>query len=448
MATSLRPYQQDAVDTIQREGRLLLALPPGAGKTAIVAAALGEGRKLIVAPNGPVIHHWQVQAREWGHFHVANGTGSAKRRQGVRQGRHSVVMNYEAFRVDIDYVLAQEWDAVVFDESHRLKNRQSQTFKAAARIAKVAPRLVLVTGTPVLNRATELWSSLHLLDPAKYRSFWRWAEYHFHIVTPRYRRRIVREVCSDEDCNVCGGKGYLPGHERMLVDEIRGKMFYRPIKEILPDLPELVETYHHVELNRDERKAYDSMVKDAWMEIGEDIIEAPLKIAQNTRLRQLASDWSVWSQHPGTKAKAAAELVAELDGEQVLIFCAYRNTTYAVAELIPGARAYHGGLDPERREQLKEAFIAGEVPVLVATIATLGEGVDGLQVARNAIFIDRDWTPARNEQAWRRLLRLGQKSSVNVMHIVADDTIDQVVSHALEVKQDVIRAIIEDRRGA
>lgn len=446
----LRTYQADAVEFLDQQQRMLLALPPGAGKTAIVSSWLREvdaARILVVAPNGPVLEHWRHELLLWGQVIGINGTGTPKQRAAWREASKggALVINYECMRNDIDALAEIEWDAVVFDESHRLKGRKV-TFKAAQKLAKRTERLVLVTGTPVLNKASELWVSLHLMDPGKYRSYWRWVDYHFHVVHPRYGRRIVRQVCSNRTCRVCGGRGVLPDHVAVLKGQIGQRMFYRPLKDILPDLPPVIETTYEVELTEAERKAYESMLADFWMEVGEEIVHAPNAVAKMTRLRQLCSDWSCFGEPPGTKAQAAAQLVAGMDDEQVLVFCAYRKTADAVAGLIPGARAYHGGLDAEERSQLIEAFKAGDLTCLVATIATLGEGVDGLQVARNTIFIDRDWTPARNDQAVARLRRQGQANAVNVIHVVAHDTTDDVVAAALRTKRDVVSAVIENHR--
>lgn len=436
--TELRPYQAEAVEFIRTRRRVLLALPPGAGKTATVVNALASTPSVLVVAPKSVLGHWKAEYQRWTGRGAVVVTGTkAQRERALASTWPMKVINYEAFRTDIDALLQIPWDAVVFDESHRLKNHKSQTFKAAAKIAKQTEQLVLVTGTPVLNRATELWTSLHLMDPKRYRSYWRWVEERFEINIRRYSR-LVREIGKPK-----------PGAHNVIRLELAFRMFYRPLADILPDLPPVIETTVDCFLTAAERKAYETMEQNFWMEVGEEIIQAPNAIAKQTRLRQLASDWSCFGEPAGTKAKLAAELVKDLDGQQCVIFCAFRGTADATAELIPGARAYHGGIPSEQRDRIKEAFIAGEVSTLVATIATLGEGADGLQAAsHNVIFIDRDWTPARNEQAVRRLARLGQtRDSVNVTHIVANATIDAVVANALACKADVIRSVIESRAG-
>ncbi len=435
--SSLRQYQVDAVRFLSEQKRALLALPPGAGKTAVVATALpGTARPLIVAPNGPVLPHWQHELFTWSGIHGVMGTGTPKQRAAMREGSEggALILNYECFVRDIDSLAEIPWDAVVFDESHRLKNRQTQTFKAARRLKPES--LYLVSGTPVLNRAEEIWTSLHLMEPKAYRSFWTWAEQFFTISYPRYRRRIVREV----------GKIKSPEHAALLRKQVHERMFYRPLAEILPDLPPVTTTTYEIELSAAERKAHDSMLEHFWMELGDEVIQAPNDVAKQTRLRQLCSDWSVFGEAPGSKSQAVAQLVDELAGEPVVIFTAFRATAEALVTILPNAAQYHGGMSGPGRDLMLAKFKSGKHRQLVVTIRSIGEGVDGLQHGcHNAIFLDRDWTPARNDQAVARLHRMGQSDSVNVIHVVARDCMDDVVSTALTEKRSVIEAIIESR---
>lgn len=439
----LRSYQLDAVRFLTEQRRALLALPPGAGKTAIVASALGqhceldEPKFLIVCPNGPVLQHWQDELFSWGQWQSVIGTGTKQVRAVKRQlvqPSGALILNYETFRNDIEELAKIKWTAVVFDESHRLKNRTTATFKAAKKLQ--SERLYLVSGTPVLNRATELWTSFHLIDPKKYRSFWRWAESFFKIEFPRYQRRIVREV----------GAIRSPEHAEILRKQLAEVMYYRPLTEIMPDLPPTIETVYEVDLTPAEQAAHDSMLEHFWMEVGDEIVQAENTVAKLTRLRQLTSDWSVFGEVPGSKVQAACQLVDELAGEPVVVFVAFRATADAAASIMPNALAYHGGKDSATRAATLMEFRAGRIKTLVATIKTMGEGVDGLQhVARNVIMLDRDWTPARNEQAIDRVGGARAKQAVNVIHIVAADSTDQIVNDALMEKRSVVEAVMGTR---
>lgn len=438
----LRPYQLEAVSRWGEDSRILLALPPGAGKTAIGARGICPSlRTLIVCPPGPVLRHWQQEIFRWDDVSAVVGAGDAKRRLACREliaddAANILVLNYEAMRTDIDALLTLGFDQIIFDESHRLKNRKSLSYKAAVKLARRAPRVGLFTGTPIMNRAEEMWTSLSILFPDEYKSFWRWAEANFTVTQKRYGGRLVREVGP-------------PLRHRIpkLRSELRRAMIWHPMSEILPDLPPLTTTTLTVQLSPAERKMYDSMREKWWMEHQGNLTVAANAASTGVRLRQLASDWTAFADQdePGAKVKAAATAVHDLGGEQVLIFCAYRNTVDVLVKHLGeqkiSAAGYHGGMIESGRSLNLDWFRNGG-QVLVGTIATLGEGVDGLQVARNCIMIDRDWTPARNDQAIGRLLRSGQANPVNLIHIVAEDTMDETVADALAEKRDVIEAVV------
>lgn len=448
----LRPYQQEAIDFLTANKRALLALPPGVGKTATIAGWLAgspsqTGPLLVVCPNGPVLGHWHNEMWKWGRIYSFTATGDKKKRQAavenamrrvrMDEGATAVITNYECMRNDIDALLEIPWSAVVFDESHRLKNRKSLVFKAAGKLARRAEHVALVTGTPILNSADELWTSLHMLRPDRYKSFWRWAEHHFDVVDARYRGRRVREI------------GDLKlGHDTMLRQELEKVLISKPLSLILPDLPAVTETYLSVNLSSAERQMHDDMSKNFWMEHGGQLVTAPTKITQSLRLRQLASDWTAFGgEGLGAKAKAAVDLVNDLGDEQVVIFCSFRSTVDAICGALgPSAAPFHGGLSAFDRQLGLETFATGMARVIVGTFGVMSEGIDGMQVARNAIFVDRDWVPARNEQAVARLQRSGQRSAVNVTHLVATDTIDDVVAEALRRKRSVIKAVLEHQR--
>lgn len=390
-----------------------------------------------MVPNGPVMDHWCHEFSEWSEHTIGViGTGKpltrAARRHNVAHGYGAaLILNYECMRQDIDELVKIKWDAVIFDESHRLKGRTTLVARAALKLARRAQMVVLATGTPILNHPEELFTSLQMMDPKRYTSFWTWAERRFETTFRRHRGRLVREVGD-----------MLPGIEKAIRAELAPVLIQRPIEELLPDLPAVTETYLPVTLSPAERKMHQSMEDNYWMEHGGELVQAPNKITQSLRLRQLASDWSAFgSGHLGAKGKACVELVDDM--RPVVIFCAFRSTVEALHQALSGSTPFHGGMSADLRQRSLKDFVAGKRTALIGTIATMGEGIDGMQrVARNIIFVDRDWTPARNEQAVARLRRSGQQSNVNVVHLIAQDSMDDVVADALRRKSSVIEAVL------
>jgi non-specific serine/threonine protein kinase len=437
----LSDLQLDAIQTIAGQRRVIYSDPPGTRKTATTVvglAAADAGPTLVVAPLG-VCQHWDDEYARWSTRKRVLGTGSgvarARARQEARLVGADLILNYEAARIDIDELIAMGFKGLVLDEAHRVKERDSKTFKALAKIARRSEHFVAVTGTPLLNAAEELWAYLHMIDPQAYSSFWRWAREHFEVEQTTFWGKLPRPITIVGDLK--------DGHAELLQEELADVMIVRPLEELLPDLPQMQgPMIVSVKLSDAEREMYDSMSRRFWMQDGDKVIYAANEVAKITRLRQLASDWGTMLAEQGelgSKVLETGRLIGQIDG-QVLVFTAYRNTAEQIAKLVDGALVTGAETKPQRAREIAR-FTSGETRVLVGTIGAIGEGVDGLQVAHQVIMVDRDWTPARNEQAIARLLRSGQRRDVVVRYIVAENTVDEHVARALARKQSVIDAV-------
>jgi SNF2 family DNA or RNA helicase len=437
--------------------RFIHADPLGSGKTPVGLRwlqAQETQRALLVVPSN-VVRQWERQAKIW--FPeldvVAVPKGSTKKqrlaaREYVAQadGPVAYVTNYALFREDQAALVAGGWDTALFDEAHRLKGRTSLLHKAATMIARRVKNIDLVTGSPILNSAEETWSLLHLIDPYKWRSFWRWAGEHFYIEQTTFYGKLPRPIT-----RIVGPK---PGALEAIRDELGPLLVMRDESEVLPDLEAAEHIYYELDMSPAERRLYDSMLKKSWLQTDDgDVVFAPNQVSKITRLRQLASDWSSVlgeQEKPGTKVLAVLELLEDILPQQAVIFVNFRSAANLVLKVLTdraiAAAAIHGGIEEHAREAVKESFIAGDIKVLVATYGAAAEGVDGLQhAAHHVILLDHDWVPEIVNQAIGRLRRDGQRHKVIVHHFSLLDTVDQTVAAAHESKQEVAD-IITGRR--
>lgn len=443
-----RPYQALAVDFLTDTVKGVLADPPGAGKTVTVSATLDRllvPFALIVAPK-VVLRHWKAEYEAVTGRECVIYTGPPKQREAALaravSERLTVVTNYERFRDDVELLARIPWQGFAFDEAHRLKGRTTKQTKAAQKITKGAPVILLATGTPVLNRAEELWSYLRLLFPTRFTSYWKWVREHFHVTERYYQGRLVHEVGE-----------LLPGHADILKRQLSGVMFQRTLEEVLPDLPPVTVIEYPVEMTARERGEYTRLADFNWADLGTDsdgyIVNVNNALSKMTRFRQITSDWA--SINPalgaGSKVAAAVELVKDL-GEQAVVFTSFKATAYNVVKALsaPGsgvtAAAWTGDQSQAERDAILDRFKAGKLDVVVGTIDAIGEGVDGLQVARHAVFIDRHMVPARNRQVIGRLQRSGQQASAVIEHrFYMEDTIDQTIEQMLAIKEGRIESV-------
>lgn len=445
----LRPAQQAALEPLR--DRWIHADPLGSGKTPVTLRWLeahGVDRTLLVVPSNTV-RQWERQARIWYpelHTFVVPKGSTPKQRAAAfaglqrANGPAAYVTNYALFRQD-QHRLASwyGWDAVVFDEAHRLKGRTSLLHKAAAKVAHRARLLDLVTNSPILNSAEETWALLHLIDPRRWRSFWRWAAEHFHIEQTTFYGKLARPITRVLDPK--------PGALEMMRHELAPWLVMRPEEVMLPNLEEAEHLFYEIDMTSEERRMYDSMLRHSWMRNeNAEVVFAPNQVSKITRLRQLASDWSSAlgeMKAPGSKIKAVLELLEDIHPQQALVFVNFRATADRLCELLGDLAApFHGDIGEEEREEAKGSFIAGDTRVLVATYGAAAEGTDGLQyAAHHVILLDHDWVPEMVRQAIGRLRRDGQAHKVIVHHFALRNTIDQTIAAAHEAKVEIIEAI-------
>lgn len=428
---------------MQLRERVIYGDAPGTGKTPTTCQVLDpDERNLVVAPLS-VLKHWHAELERAGHTPLVY-RGTPKQREKLLASFPSgatLITNYEAMRGDNpDRLRALKFDTVVADEAHRLKGRNAAQTKGVKKLTRPARRAFLLTGTPILNRADECWSALNALHPQAYSSYWRWVETHFDIRITSFggRTRFPVRIVGD----------LKPGHDELLRAQLMGTLIQRPIEMLLPDMPEVTETTLYVEMSSEEASAYKRLDDFNWTTVGGDVVMTATELEATGRLRQFASDWGVLSSTPvgpGAKVRAALEYISDVD-EPVVVFTSYKYTAYALRDHLRSrdvmAVTYTGNESEDQREANKLAFITGKARVIIGTHGAMGEGVDGLQLAsRIILMLDRDWTPARNEQAIGRVRRSGQKQGVLVVNLVIDGTIDNRVDDALAQKLDVIKAI-------
>lgn len=437
----LRPYQEQALDFAEAAGnRWVYADAAGTGKTPTTVRWLegvtkgSRGPSLVVCPDA-VAGQWLETVANWTSLLPVNLRGAPEARRKARETLCTgscAVVSYDLLRRDHEALRGIAWGAVAFDEAHRLKGRENQTARAARALR--APAAAMLTGTPLLNSAEELWMLLHLARPRQYASFWRWAHEHFWIEVTDFHGTLPRPIKL-----VLGTK---PGHDELIRDEARDVMLWRDIDELLPGLPPVTSHIVDVELGPEERALYDSIRKRGWGRHGTALIETTNAVAKMTRLRQITSEWSKVAEtlDHGAKVQAGIELLGETT-EQAVILCGYKAQVEQIARAIHAVR-YTGDEKPKERRANVEKFKLGDAQFIVGTIAAMGEGVDGLQVAHRMVRLDRDWTPARNDQIIGRVRRSGQLADrIDVVDVVAADTVDQDVAQALARKTSVIDAV-------
>jgi len=431
----LYDYQKQGVWYLTNVDRAILADDMGAGKSiqSIMTCELMDVNKvLIVVPNS-LKYTWQGELCKWiespGVIVIEGGRG--KRKEQITKfhssGTKYLIVNYATVR-NYPQLADYKYDAIIFDEGHKLKNDDTQQTQASKKLK--ADRLHILTGTPMLNKPDELWSLLNLLYPKHFSSYWRFV----------YQYCDVEETHFGVDIN-----GLNEDRTDDLIELLEPVMIRRKKEDILPELPDKVYHTRYIEMGDKQAKIYKQMEDDMWVMLdNQQTVAAPVLLAQLMRLRQIAISpvlvGAEGEQANSTKIDELMNIVEDnVDKTDITVFTQFVGAAELVCRRLDKAGVGHtiitGEVDTEKRSNNSEKFQEdNNCKVMVATIEAAAHGYTWTNSGL-AIFLDKHWTPAINTQAEDRLHRIGQENSVNVISLVVKDTIEERMEYVLGQKQ-------------
>jgi SNF2 family DNA or RNA helicase len=290
-----------------------------------------------------------------------------------------------------------------------------------------------MTGSMIMNHPEEIFGRLRWMFPDRYSSKWRdWNNRFLEYVESGYGKVLV---------------GPNPDRVDAMRRELGVFTVYRRKADEL-DLPAKTEQTLRVELRPAQRRAYDELAKSyvTTLDSGEAVVGLE-PVVLLTRLRQIATGLELVSGEvaDSTKLDVAVEMVRDNPDDPFVIFSWFKAAAVALAERLEdagvGVQICTGDTTHKQRADRIAAFQRGEGRVFVGTISTLGESVN-LQRASQAIFLDRSWNPAQNEQAADRIYRIGQENPVTVTYLVAKDTVDEYNVLPTIANKEAIRRMI------
>lgn len=448
----------------------------GTGKTPIAIGLATEGsyrKTLIVCPKTLRLE-WGRQILDWtGKEPGISKKGTTRRLEtlfhdmlGKSEYNPWFIVNYDTFRArkHLDILNLYPFDLIIMDEVHRLRNEDTSTTKGMFEFLSnhKDSRLLAMTGSPIVNRPEDLHTILEMIRPQEYnrgtrREFeYRYTDYDYRSMK---RCRYCGKVTTNTEatmCLNCGSTSFKYFRSKKLVgvrflDELRkitSKYTIRRTKEeVLPFLPEKYYRRVVLDMDNEQREAYNQMEKELFVMLDNgEPLWAPGVLAQLTRLRQLNVDPKILGiDKPSIKTEFIRDLVAE--NGKLVIFCTFEkylmllHYTLDVKHII-----ITGGTPVDERIPMAMKFNEDpSIRVCLATIGSSSPGGEGLTLtgASNVVFADRWWTPTTNSQAEDRLHRITQKSAVQVILPVIDDSIDSSFDKILDKK----RAISEEYLG-
>lgn len=442
-----RSYQRKGIKFMVERAAAGLFLDPGLGKTSISLAAikvlLGKqmiDRVLIIAPLRVCTDVWPLEVAKWADFNnlrvvVLHG---AKKEALLKQDADIYLVNPEG----LEWLCAEnrlkklDISMLIVDESTKFKHTNTRRFKLLRPHLSSIRRRYILTGTPAPNGLLDLFGQVYILDRGNSLS-----PYITH-----FRNNFF--VAS-------GFGGYTwtpkPATETRM-QEILKPLVLRMAAEDYLELPELVEKTILVDLPPKARKIYDELEQQFLATLGNgEQVTAVTAAAASMKCRQVANgglyrmfdagqapkvNSARWVNLHAAKADAVADLVEELSGQPALIAYDFEHDRdRLLAALGKETPFIGGGVSAKRGSEIISAWNRGEIPALLGHPAAMGHGLNLQGGGNNIIWHSLTWDLEHYEQYIRRVLRQGNEHPhVFVHHIVAKDTIDDVIMQVIKAK--------------
>lgn len=454
----LRPYQRSGLSWLAFLDRLglggCLADDMGLGKTIqLISLLLHERRDdmrpsptLVIAPTS-VVGNWRNEAKKFApqlRTFVHHGPERATGETFTEAARDAdlVITTYALAHRDFETLSSITWKRVCLDEAQNIKNPSSKQSQSVRGLP--AERRVALTGTPVENRLTELWSIMEFLNPGYLGSA---ARFRRKFSLPVERRRDMQRTRQ---------------LRRLVQPFILRRLKTDPT--VVPDLPKKVETKEHAHLTPEQSALYEKAVSEMLGEVerADGVRRRGIVLATLIRLKQICNhpalvlkDWTPQSGRPPKAARSgkATRLVQMLDeviaaGDQALVFTQFRQMGEALASMLRhdldrDVLLLHGGTPQTVREQMIERFqkADGTSPVFILSLKAGGVGMN-LTAASHVFHFDRWWNPAVENQATDRAHRIGQDKTVHVHKFIVAGTLEERIDEMLEQKLELAETII------
>ncbi len=446
----LRPYQEKGLNWLaflhSLNFGMCLADDMGLGKTVQVLALLHlskhreeKGASLVVIP-ASLLANWENEIlkfapdlRYYTAHPAANASGEVEPKTPSELDDLDLVITTYARVQKYEWLQAYDWKYVVLDEAQAIKNPATKQTRAVKKL-KAANRIVM-TGTPVENRLSDLWSLFDFINPGL-------------LGTRQEFRKFSRNLATDPEGYARLRKIISPYILRRLKTD----------KTVISDLPDKVEMKTWSLLSRKQAALYQKLVDDLRqiVETVEGIQRKGIILSSLMKFKQLCNhpdqylgDGAYEESESGKfgRLREICETIHE-KRERVLVFTQFREITGPLSDFLSGifrrqGLVLHGGTSVGKRKEIVARFQDEEyVPFMVLSLKAGGLGLN-LTAANHVIHFDRWWNPAVENQATDRAFRIGQKKKVLVHKFISKGTVEEKIDLMIEGKLKLSKEIIE-----
>jgi len=423
-------HQKEAIQKLVENKKFILADDMGLGKTTstIIAALESNSKKVLIICPATLKINWKREIENYSNKSVYIAEG-----KNFSPDADFVIINYDIIKNFHDtkkkgesQILDSNFDLVVVDEAHYIKNGTAQRTKLINDIVKSVDRLWLLSGTPMTSRPIDYYNLLNLVDSPTARN---WMAY------------VIR-YCQGYQFNAGGRKIWnVTGASNLeeLRDRTSGTILRR-LKEDVLDLPDKIITPVYLRLKS---KNYEEVMGEYydWYDKNPDESKSlTVQFTKLTKVRQIIADEKI------SQTIELAENIIE-QGKKVIIFCNFTDSLNKIVEHFGKISVKLDGSmsKPNRQHSVDEFQDNEKVRVFVSNLKAGGVGIT-LTAAEAVIFNDISFVPSDMAQAEDRAYRYGQKNNVLIYYPIFDNSIEAVIYDMVNAKKQVISTVMGDNQ--
>ncbi|WP_066398154.1 DEAD/DEAH box helicase [Cytobacillus eiseniae] len=449
----LRPYQQLGMSWLlflRKYGfGACLADDMGLGKTIqlisyllkVKEAETTDGPALIICPTS-VLGNWQKEIERFAphlntYLHYGGNRPKGEAFSEIASAADVVLTSYGLTHLDVEDFGQIEWSSISIDEAQNIKNAGTKQSRAVRKLR--GKHHIALTGTPMENRLSELWSIFDFTNHGYLGSM------------GQFQKRFVLPIEKEDN----------EEKVKQLQAYIRPFLLRRTKKDedVALNLPDKLEQKEYCPLTAEQASLYEQLLKDTFDQIEQlSAFERKGLILQMlSRLKQLCNHPALYLKEAkpvhmierSTKLEKLSELVESVldQGESCLIFTQYIEMGHMIQQVIKKKFGItvpflNGSVPKNERDRMIEQFQAHEFPVFLLSLKAGGTGLN-LTAANHVIHYDRWWNPAVENQATDRAYRIGQERFVHVHKMICTGTLEEKIDTMLEKKQSLNDQIIQ-----
>jgi len=410
-------------------------------------------RLLVICPISLINAAWGEDIKRWTNFSYVN----MRKPENITPDIY--IINYEAFlsenRIEQIKFLLRSFDFMcVLDESSKIKNHSAATSKSILSLRDLFKYRLVMSGTMAPNDETEYWPQVKFIRPGiVHEKFFPFRNYYFHLQRERGSR--VEYSAGGFTSKAAARDMYSKGWHYAMTDVKRAELINR-ISQVVHfarkadclDLPEQMDEMRSVELTGKQRSLYTTMENELVIELGNEMIAAPVALAKMLKLREICSGFAIQEDGKNIaigedpKLRELQNVLEEAGGSngknQAIIWANFRHEIRTIAAAIKDCVILDG--ETKDRDAVIEAFRSGKTRYLIAHPRSAGHGLTLVNCSVQ-VFYSLDYSYEYHEQCRGRTHRPGQVNKCTYIYLICRDTIEEDIWEVLREKKEAVEVV-------